>query len=97
MNLPIYCGGFVPGAAGGAVFHVPQPLIANRYHAQNATWGDLTGVSSEMRVIAAKPTFELLAHNKLDDDKSAFNGSPAVSGGRLFLRSDTYLYCIEKK
>ena len=47
------------GAAGGAVFHLPQPLIANRYHAHNATWGDLTGVSSEMRVIAAKHGFSL--------------------------------------
>ena len=47
-------------------------------------------------VVAAKPKFELLAHNKIEDDKSVFNGSPAVSGGRLFLRSDKYLYCIGK-
>jgi outer membrane protein assembly factor BamB len=47
-------------------------------------------------VVDARPTFELLAHNKLDD-KSVFNGSPAVSSGRLFLRSDKYLYCIGKK
>jgi hypothetical protein len=26
-----------------------------------------------------------------------FNGSPAVSAGRLFLRSDKYLYCIGTK
>ena len=47
-------------------------------------------------VVAAKPEYELLAHNKIEDDKSAFNGSPAVSGGKLFLRSDKYLYCIGK-
>jgi outer membrane protein assembly factor BamB len=45
-------------------------------------------------VLAARPEYELLAHNKIEDDASVFNGSPAVSGGRLFLRSDKYLYCI---
>jgi uncharacterized Ntn-hydrolase superfamily protein len=47
-------------------------------------------------VIAAKPKFELLAHNKFDDDKSRTQGSIAVSNGQLFLRSDQYLYCIGK-
>ena len=47
-------------------------------------------------VVAAKPEYELLAHNTIADDKSAFNGSPAISGGKLFLRSDKYLYCIGK-
>ena len=48
-------------------------------------------------VLAAKPKFEVLAHNKFADDKSIFNGSPAVANGQLFLRSDQYLYCIGKK
>jgi outer membrane protein assembly factor BamB len=48
-------------------------------------------------VLAAKPKFELLAHDTIDNDKSVFNGSPAVSGGRLFLRSDKFLYCIGTK
>jgi glycosyltransferase involved in cell wall biosynthesis len=52
------------GAAGGAVFHVPQPLIANRYHAQNATWGVLTGVSGQMRAIAAKHGISLSAFER---------------------------------
>jgi outer membrane protein assembly factor BamB len=47
-------------------------------------------------VLAAGPKFEQLAHNQLSDD-STFNGSPAVSGGQLFLRSDRRLYCIGKK
>jgi len=47
-------------------------------------------------VLAAGPKFEQLAHNKLSDD-STFNGSPAVSQGQLFLRSDKRLYCIGKK
>jgi outer membrane protein assembly factor BamB len=45
-------------------------------------------------VVAAKPEFELLAHNKLDDSRS--NASPAISDGQIFLRNDGYLYCIGK-
>ncbi|MCS6863241.1 MAG: PQQ-binding-like beta-propeller repeat protein, partial [Abditibacteriales bacterium] len=44
-------------------------------------------------VLAAKPQFELLAHNDLGD-RSLFNASPAVSGGHLLLRSDRFLYSI---
>lgn len=44
-------------------------------------------------VLSAKPGFEQLAHNTFDD-RSVFNGSPAISNGQLFLRSDRYLYCI---
>ncbi len=46
-------------------------------------------------VLAAKPEFEQLAHNKLDD-RSTFNASPIVADGKLFLRSDKYLYCVGK-
>jgi hypothetical protein len=44
-------------------------------------------------VLAAKPKFELLATNNLDDG-STFNASPAIADGRLYIRSDKYLYCI---
>jgi len=47
-------------------------------------------------VLAAKPEFEQLAHNKFED-RSTFNASPIISNGQLFLRSDKYLYCIGKK
>ena len=49
--------------------------------------------SGKTFVVAAKPQFELLATNDLGD-RSVFNGSPAVDGNRLLLRSDRYLYCI---
>ncbi len=45
-------------------------------------------------VLAAKPQFELLAHNVIETDDSIFNGSPVVSDGQILLRSDEYLYCI---
>jgi len=44
-------------------------------------------------VLSAKPKYELLATNDLDDG-SIFNGSPAVAGNRILLRSDKYLYCL---
>jgi len=47
-------------------------------------------------VLAARPEFELLAHNTIETDTSIFNASPAVAGGRLLLRSDRALYCIVK-
>lgn len=46
-------------------------------------------------VLAAKPSFEQLAVNDLSD-RSIFNGSPAVDGSRLLIRSDKFLYCVGK-
>ncbi len=40
---------------------------------------------------------EKLAHNEFQGDDSIFNASPAVSDGRLYIRSNAYLYCIGKK
>jgi outer membrane protein assembly factor BamB len=63
----------------------------------SATAGDgkiyITTRRAGTYVLAAKPEFEQLAHNRLDDN-STFNASPTISNGRLFLRSDRYLYCI---
>ncbi|MCA8997650.1 MAG: PQQ-binding-like beta-propeller repeat protein [Planctomycetaceae bacterium] len=44
-------------------------------------------------VVAATPEFQLVATNNLDDG-SQFNGSIAVAGTRLLIRSDHFLYCI---
>ncbi len=46
-------------------------------------------------VVAAKPEFEVLATNDLNDG-SVFNGSFAVDGTRLLVRSDKFLYAIGK-
>ncbi len=48
-------------------------------------------------VVAARPAFELLAHNKFETDDSRTNASPAVRNGQLLLRTDRFLYCIGKK
>jgi len=47
-------------------------------------------------VIAARPEFEVVAINYLDGDDGRFQGTPAVSDGDLFLRSETALYRISK-
>lgn len=46
-------------------------------------------------VLAAKPQFEQLAHNKLAD-RTVFNASPIVCSGNLILRSNKNLYCFSK-
>ncbi|HMF18192.1 MAG TPA: PQQ-binding-like beta-propeller repeat protein [Gemmataceae bacterium] len=45
-------------------------------------------------VVAARPKFELLGHNTLDDSVS--NTGPVVSNSQLLLRSDRFLYCVGK-
>jgi outer membrane protein assembly factor BamB len=48
-------------------------------------------------VLPAKPGFRILAHNSLASDGSDFNGSPAVSNSKIFMRSNRFLYCIGLK
>ncbi len=43
------------------------------------------------------PEFKSLAENRFASDDSKFNGTPAVSGGQLFIRSDKALYCVKAK
>lgn len=45
-------------------------------------------------VVAAQPTYELLATNQLDDGCMA---SPAIYGKALYIRTKTHLYRIEQK
>jgi hypothetical protein len=45
-------------------------------------------------VLAAEPEFSVLATNRFESDDSGFNATPAFSEGKLFIRSNTTLYCI---
>jgi len=47
-------------------------------------------------VLAAKPEFEQLAVNRIEGDRTRFDGSPAVDGKRLLIRSGKFLYCLGK-
>lgn len=48
-------------------------------------------------VVAAKPEFELLSHNKFDDDDARANACPVPHNRQLLLRNDRYLYCVGRK
>ena len=48
-------------------------------------------------VLDAADKFTKLDHHEFTGDTSIFNASPAISNGRLYLRSNAYLYCIGKK
>lgn len=48
-------------------------------------------------VFAAKPEYELLAHNTFEDDGSRVNAVPVFHNGQLLLRTDKALYCIGRK
>lgn len=45
-------------------------------------------------VFQVKPEFKMLSANKIEDDETPFKASAAVSRNELFLRSDSFLYCI---
>lgn len=49
-----------------------------------------------VHVFAAEPQYKLLAKNKFGEGER-FVASPAVAGGRLYLRGKDALYCVGKK
>jgi len=46
-------------------------------------------------VIACGSEYNQIARNSFASDKTDFNGTPAISNGRLFMRSNTHLYCVQ--
>ena len=51
--------------------------------------------SGKSYVIKAGPELELLATNDLGEGNDYI--APAVSGGRIFIKGKSYLWCIGKK
>ncbi len=80
-------GGRGGGRGGGGGDDFASPVVAKEkiYITTNA------GI---VHVVAAKPEYTLIASNDMTFDKSGFGGTPAISDGNLFLRSNTHLYCI---
>jgi hypothetical protein len=74
-------------AAGAGVYASPVLADGRIYYVSR---------DGQTFVVAAKPAFELLATNDLRD-RGQFNASPAVSAGRIYLRSEHYLYCVGAK
>lgn len=72
--------------SGGRPFYASPVLVGDR-------WVILSRRSGAF-VFSAEPSFKQLAQNKLLEDLSDFNGTPAISDNELFLRSNECLYCI---
>jgi len=53
--------------------------------------------TSGLYVLDAAKNFEQVSHYEFPGDDTIFNASPAISNGRLYVRSNGYLYCIGKK
>ena len=70
----------------GKPFYASPILIGDRLYCVSRTNGTF--------VIAAKPEFEKLATNVIALDESRFQGNPAVSGDKMILRSEKFVYCI---
>jgi outer membrane protein assembly factor BamB len=91
-NRTAYCLGLSDGSVKYAEKTGPQPyasalLADGRLYVVTRNGGTL--------VLAAKPQFEQLALNVLEDE-STFNASAIVCDGSLILRSDKNLYSIKK-
>lgn len=79
----------VPGVESGrgVKFFASMILIGDQVYAVSRNSGTF--------VWAADPQeFKLVSQNVMDGDDSAFNGTPAVAGDELFLRSNKFLYCV---
>jgi len=90
-----YC---LDAKTGDIVYEETVPGMGGVYASAIAGAGKIYYVSrhSGTFVLAAKPKYELLAHNKLEGYRNA-HASPAVKGQQLILRTDRFLYCIGEK
>ena len=71
---------------GGRPVYASPVLIGGKIYVVTRRSGTL--------IIEPGETFNVVAQNRFDNDTTDFNATPAVSDGRLFLRSNQALYCI---
>ncbi len=95
VNAIAYC---LNAATGKVVYEERLPRVGGVYGSPVLGAGKLYYLSrwGGTVVLAAKPEYELLAQNQLEDQRDV-NSSPAISRNRLFLRMKRYLYCIGQK
>jgi len=94
----VYCA---ETATGKIVYQERLPRADNFYASPTLADGKIYYLtrSGKTFVVAASPKFELLATNDLrsGDERGMFNACPVVAGGRLLVRSDKYLYCLDEQ
>ncbi|MCX6925648.1 MAG: PQQ-binding-like beta-propeller repeat protein, partial [Verrucomicrobia bacterium] len=76
----------LPGISGGKPFYASVVLANEHLYAVSRRTGTF--------VLKAAPQYTLVAQNKIAGDDTDFNGTPAIVGNQLFLRSNRTLYCI---
>jgi outer membrane protein assembly factor BamB len=94
-NLGIaYCA---DGKTGDILYEQRVDRAGQVYASPLLAEGRLYYVNRQGRtyVLAAKPEFEQLAVNNLEE-RGTFNSGLIASAGRLYLRSNRYLYCLAK-
>ncbi len=89
-----YCA---EAATGKVVYEQKMDRAGQVYASPILAGGNIyyTTRTGRTYVVPAKPQFELLATNEIEQ-RGMFNASPAAENGRLYIRSDKYLYCIGK-
>jgi outer membrane protein assembly factor BamB len=93
-NGTAYCA---KAGTGDVVYEERIPRAGGVYASSLLADGRIYYVGRDGRtyVVAAKPKFELLATNTLGD-RSNHDATPVAVDGRLFIRSNTALYCLSK-
>lgn len=76
------------GTGKGMAFYASPILVGNHLLATSRTAGTF--------VIETGPVFKLFGVNRIEGDPTRFQGTPAVAGGLLLLRSEEALYAIGK-
>ncbi len=89
----------IDGKTGEVVYEQRLQQANQAYAAAILADGKLYYVCRNGRtfVVAARPKFEQLAVNDLGERGSVFNTPPVVSDGRMYLRSNQFLYCLAMK
>lgn len=89
----VYCA----EAATGDLLYEERLPKSGQIYASPVIAGDrihYTSREGKTFVVSAKPEFELLAVNELGSQREVFNASPAITGDRMLIRSNQFLYCI---
>ncbi len=73
------------GRGGGQSYSSPVVADGKMYYVNR---------SGDAVVVELGAEYRQLATNKFEDDDSDFHATPAISNGQLFIRSNTYLYCV---
>jgi len=85
--------------SGDALYRERLPT-SERIYASIVRAGDKLYVTTRDQgvvVLDAVPEYKELSRNTIDTEKDWFNAGPAISDGQIFMRTDSFLYCIGQR